>query len=90
MGSSMMARQKNGPIRYATYLRCSTDDQKHGDFTTIDTQREINARHITEAGGILTKSYADEGRSGTNLKRPDWQALLRDADAGLFDRVCVT
>lgn len=85
-----MAKQKSGPVRYASYLRCSTDDQAHGDFTTIDTQRDINTRHIAERGGTLTRIYADEGRSGTNLKRPDWQALLRDAEAHLFDRLCVT
>lgn len=85
-----MATLRNGPVRYATYLRCSSDDQKHGDFTTIDTQRDINIQHIAGRGGILTRVYADEGRSGTNLKRPDWQALLRDAEANLFDRICVT
>lgn len=85
-----MAKRSGGPKRYAIYLRCSSDDQKHGDFTTIDTQREINTRHVAEKGGTLVKVYADEGRSGTNLKRPDWQALLRDAEAGHFDAVCVT
>ncbi len=85
-----MAKGGRGTLRFATYLRCSTDDQKHGDFTTIDTQRDINAQHIAQRGGIVVKVYADEGRSGTNLKRPEWQALLKDADAGLFDKVCVT
>ena len=85
-----MAKSTTGAVRFAMYLRCSTDDQKHGDFTTIDTQRDINASHIAALGGVLTKVYADEGRSGTNLKRPDWQALLRDAEAHQFDRVCVT
>src|SRR5579862_7280910 len=85
-----MTKRPSGTVRYATYLRCSSDDQKHGDFTTIDTQREINARHVQQRGGLLVKSYSDEGRSGTNLKRPDWQSLVRDAEAGMFDRVCVT
>lgn len=85
-----MKRRSSGPVRYATYLRCSTDDQKHGDFTTIDTQRELNVKHVCERGGILVKEYADEGRSGTNLKRPGWQELVRDAEADLFDAVCAT
>ncbi len=85
-----MRKQKTGPTRVAIYLRCSTDDQKHGDFTTIDTQREINLRHVTELGGTFAGEYVDEGRSGTNLKRPDWQRLLRDAEAGKFDAVCCT
>ena len=85
-----MAKRTNGPKRYAIYLRCSSDDQAQGDFTTIDTQREINTKHVTEAGGILVQEYVDEGKTGTNLKRSGWQALQRDAQAGRFDAVCVT
>jgi DNA invertase Pin-like site-specific DNA recombinase len=84
------AEHNGGPTRYAIYLRCSTDDQKHGDFTTIDAQREHNTRHVAQIGGTLVREYADEGRSGTNLKRTGWQALLRDAEEGLFDAVVVT
>jgi site-specific DNA recombinase len=85
-----MRRRSNGPIRCAVYLRCSTDDQKDGDFTTIDTQREINIAHVRERGWALVGEYADEGKSGTTLNRPDWKRLLADAEAGLIDVVCVT
>ena len=90
-------RNKNkaaAPIRWADYARCSSDDQKYGDFTTIDNQREINRRHIQERiaqqGGEYVGSYADEGKTGTNLKRADWKRLLADAQAKKFDAVCVT
>ncbi len=86
----MAAARRSGPKRYATYLRCSSDDQKHGDFTTIDTQREIDARHVASLGGVLCGEYADEGKSGTNLARKDWKHLLADAQEGRFDAVCVT
>src|SRR5687767_2604126 len=86
-----MRRQKqNGPLRYAPYLRCSNDDQAHGDFTTIDTQRELNTRYVAQKGGILFRTYSEEGKSGTNLNRPGWEELLREAKAGLFDVVVVT
>jgi len=77
-------------LRYVSYLRCSTDDQKQGDYTTIDTQREINRTHIASLGVTVVGEYSDEGRSGTNLDRPGWQKLLADAAAGKFDVVCVT
>ena len=90
-------RNKNkaaAPIRWVDYARCSSDDQKYGDFTTIDNQREINRRHIqeriAESGGQYIGSYADEGKTGTNLKRADWKRLLADAQARKFDGVCVT
>src|SRR5262245_8922447 len=83
-------RQRKAGNRYAIYLRCSSDDQAQGDFTTIDTQRELNTQHIVAQAGTLVKEYVDEGKTGTNLKRPGWLQLLADAKAGLFDAVCVT
>lgn len=83
-------KKANVQKRCAFYLRCSSDDQKHGDFTTIDTQRDINTSHIRKQGGLLVGDYADEGKSGTNLNRPDWKRLLADAQAGKFDVVVVT
>ncbi|HAH86472.1 MAG TPA: hypothetical protein DCL60_03765 [Armatimonadetes bacterium] len=85
-----MRKKASSHNRYAIYLRCSTDDQTQGDFTTIDTQRKINSRYINEHGGILAGEYVDEGRTGTNLNRPGWKELLKDAKAGLFDYVCCT
>jgi site-specific DNA recombinase len=76
--------------RYAFYLRCSSDDQKHGDYTTIDTQREINRDYIKSHGGDLSGEYVDEGKSGANLNRPGWKKLIEDAGAGCFDVVAVT
>lgn len=76
--------------RHVIYLRCSTDDQSKGDYTTIDTQREINTGHVRAIGGTLIREYADEGKTGTNLKRQGWRNLLRDAADGQFDTVVVT
>ncbi|MGI4788810.1 MAG: recombinase family protein [Janthinobacterium lividum] len=80
----------SGPVRYAIYLRCSSDDAKHGDFTTTDAQRDLNMRRIAETEGKFAGEYMDEGKTGTNLNRPAWKRLLADAQAGKFDRVCVT
>lgn len=85
-----MAKRNPGPKRYAIYLRCSSDDQKHGEFTTIDVQREKDTEYVAKQGGVLVGVYADEGKSGTTLNRPDWKRLLADAQAGRFDAVCIT
>src|SRR6266545_1639206 len=71
------SRKRTGPQRFAIYLRCSSDDQKHGDYTTIDTQRELNRKRVAERGTFI-REYSDEGRSGTNLNRPGWKELLAD------------
>jgi site-specific DNA recombinase len=85
-----MKKPTNRPLRCAIYLRCSTDDQKYGDFTTIDTQRQINREHVTKLGGEIVAEYNDEGRTGTNLKRADWKRMLADAAGKRFDTVVVT
>jgi len=83
-------KAKRKDCRYAIYLRCSTDDQAQKDFTTIDAQRELDEIHVRSLGGSVVREYADEGKSGTNLERPGWKAMLDAADRKEFDAVCVT
>ena len=85
-----MKKPPQKPRRFASYLRCSTDDQSFGDFTTIDTQRSINAEHIAQLGGELVAEYNDEGRTGTNLSRKEWKRMLAAAGSKRFDAVVVT
>ncbi len=85
-----MPKKLTGSTRYAIYARCSTDDQKEGDFTTVDVQITLDSEYIQVHGGTLAGLYRDEGISGTTLKRPDFQRLLTDAKAGAFDAVIVT
>lgn len=85
-----MARQRTGLVRYATYSRCSNDDQAHKDFSTIDVQRALNEQYVQAKGGRLAGGYQDEGISGTTLARPGWKRMLADAQAGLFDAVVIT
>ena len=85
-----MTKQRT-KTRYATYSRCSTDDQAHKDFSTIQVQRGLNqaVRHAQRR----RTGYRIPGRgnkSGTTLNRPGWKKLLADAQAGLFDTLVVT
>ena len=82
--------KNSGPTRYAIYLRCSSDDQAHGDFTTIDSQRDKNTKFVMSKGGIIVKVYIDEGKTGTNLNRPGYRDMLRDANSGQFEVVVTT
>jgi DNA invertase Pin-like site-specific DNA recombinase len=41
---------RTSAMRAAIYLRCSSDDQKEGDFSTLDVQRELNQALIAERG----------------------------------------
>ena len=37
-GRKQTMPKKSGPLRYAIYSRCSSDDQAHKDFSTTDVQ----------------------------------------------------
>ncbi len=82
--------KRSGPVRYAIYSRCSSDDQAHKDFSTTDVQEGLNRQYIQTKGGQFVSAYKDEGISGTTLKRKDWPRLLADAQRGLFDVIVVT
>ena len=86
----MRRTKKSGSTRYAIYLRCSSDDQAKGDFTTLDVQRGLNEQHVRDHGGVFIGAYQDDGISGTTLDRRDWKRLLADAQAGRFDAVVCT
>lgn len=85
-----MPKRPAGPLRYATYSRCSSDDQAHKDFSTTDVQTTLNIQHVQDKSGTLYQEYKDEGVTGTTLKRPEFQRLLADAHNGEFDVVVVT
>lgn len=78
------------PVRFASYARCSHDDQAEGDFTTIDTQRALNEERVQALGGRIVAQVTDEGKTGTNLSRPGWKKLLALAERGEIDAVVVT
>ena len=86
----MKQARKTGPTRYAIYSRCSSDDQAHKDFSTVDVQEGLNRQYVLDKGGVLVTAYRDEGITGTTLKRPNFQKLLADAKAGGFDTVVCT
>lgn len=71
------------------YLRLSKDDEKVGESLSIDNQRKILQRYISEKGWTLVDEYVDDGWSGTNFNRPNVQRLLEDAKSGKVNTILV-
>ncbi len=71
------------------YLRLSKDDEKAGESLSIDNQRKILQRYISEKGWNLVEEYVDDGWSGTNFNRPNVQRLLEDAKSGKVNTILV-
>lgn len=71
------------------YLRLSKDDERAGESLSIENQRRILTEYALKNGLTVYDEYVDDGYSGTNFNRPDFQRMIRDVDAGLVKTVIV-
>jgi len=81
---SSAATKKNDKIT-ALYCRISRDDELQGDSNSIKNQKAILQKYADDNGFGNTAFFVDDGFSGTNFDRPDWQrlmALVNDGQVG--------
>ena len=75
-------------MKIAAYCRVSTDKDEQLD--SLVHQKEFFVEYAKRNGHELFRLYADEGISGTSLKKRDeFNRLMRDARCGLFQAVVV-
>lgn len=75
-------------MKYAIYVRVSTEEQAQHGFS-IEAQKERTSAFVVSQGGEIYKIYVDDGYSGKNLKRPALQNLIKDAENKKFDIVLI-
>lgn len=73
----------------ALYSRLSRDDELQGDSNSIKNQKAILSKYAQEHGFSNTRFYVDDGYSGTNFNRPDFQRMLEDVNDGLIGAIIV-
>lgn len=73
--------------RAVDYTRVSSAMQVEG--YSLDAQGAANGQLIRARGWQHVGSYCDEGISAKNTDRPEFQRMLADARAGLFDVIVV-
>ena len=61
----------------ALYCRLSRDDDYAGDSMSILTQKTLLLKYATDQGFTNCEYFVDDGYSGTNYDRPDFQRLLQ-------------
>lgn len=71
----------------AIYCRLSRDDGMEQDSSSIQTQKEMLTRYCHENGFTPYQLYIDDGWSGTNSDRPDFQRMLSDIEDGKINCV---
>ena len=73
----------------ALYCRLSRDDELQGDSNSIINQKAILQKYADDNGFGNTQFFVDDGYSGTNFDRPDWQRLISLAEDGQVSTVIV-
>ena len=92
IGQTAIKNNKNynhGGDVTALYARLSKDDDLVGDSNSIVHQKEILAKYAKEHGFTNIEFYVDDGFSGTNFNRPDFQRMIADAEEGKISTVIV-
>lgn len=75
-------------MKLAAYCRVSTD--KDEQLSSLANQKDFFIEYAKRNGHELFQLYADEGISGTSLKkREEFNRLMRDARSGFFQAVVV-
>lgn len=75
-------------MKIAAYCRVSTDKKEQQE--SLRHQREFFTEFAQRSGHELVRLYADEGITGTSLKkREEFKRLLKDAELRLFEMVVV-
>ncbi len=80
---------KNNDKITALYCRLSRDDELQGDSNSIKNQKTILQKYADDNGFSNTELFVDDGYSGTNFDRPDWQRLISLMEEGRIGTIIV-
>ncbi len=73
----------------ALYCRLSQEDDLRGESNSITNQKAILQKYAAENGFRNTMFFVDDGYSGTNFNRPDWQRLVGMIDEDRIGTIIV-
>lgn len=68
------------PLRIAIYIRVSTDEQAKGGYS-LDAQLKHLRNYVAmRQNWTIVKEYIEDGYSGRNTKRPQYQQMMAEMD----------
>lgn len=71
------------------YVRLSQEDMRAGESLSIENQKLILTKYVTEQGWNTYDIYVDDGFSGTDFNCPGVIRLLEDAKTGKINLIIV-
>ena len=85
----MKKRQQQVQYHAGIYCRLSKDDIGSGESSSILSQKAILEKHVKDNGWQIFDYYVDDGYSGTNYSRPDFQRMIDDIENDKINMVIV-
>lgn len=74
-------------FRVGIYCRLSKDDDLQGESASIANQRAMLEDYCEKQGWEVVAVYQDDGYTGLNMDRPDFQRLLKAIEKGFINLV---
>ena len=71
----------------ALYCRLSNDDDLQGESNSITNQKTMLMDYAKANGFRNIEIYVDDGWSGTNFNRPDFQRMVKDMEDGKISTI---
>ena len=85
-----MKNQLKKILRVVIYLRLSAEDGDKVESNSISNQRTLIHEYLKNHEEFsLVKEFIDDGYSGTNFDRPDFQDMMKMLEEGEVDCVIV-
>ena len=66
----------------ALYSRLSRDDELTGESNSIKNQKALLEQYAEQHGFSPVRHFSDDGFSSVNFRRPGWQAMIAEIEAG--------
>lgn len=79
----------NSVYRVAAYERLSKEDNRMDESSSIESQKMIIESYAKYENLNILKHYSDDGYTGSNFKRPEFEQLINDIEEGLINCVIV-
>jgi len=77
----------NKNYRVAIYCRLSKDDDLKGESASIANQKALLEQYCEKQGWEIAGIYQDDGFTGLNQERPDFQKMLAAIEHGIVNLV---
>lgn len=67
--------------RAALYIRLSKEDESEGPSESVSNQQSLLHEFVQQHHLTVFDTYIDDGWSGTNFDRPNFQRMIADIEA---------